>query len=44
MEEVLKINGVDYSAHIEVKGIGWSCTVVTIPPKTVTTEDRVCTA
>lgn len=22
--EVLKINGVDYSAHIEAKGIGWS--------------------
>lgn len=22
--EVLKIGGVDYSAHIEVKGIGWS--------------------
>jgi len=22
--EVLKINGVDYSHHIEVKGVGWS--------------------
>lgn len=22
--EVLKINGVDYSSHIEAKGIGWS--------------------
>lgn len=36
--EVLKINGVDYSAHIETKGIGWSRNDVD-SEKTVRTKD-----
>lgn len=36
--EVLKIGGMDYSAHIEVKGVGWSRNDVD-SEKTVRTKD-----